>query len=65
MGGLVRKNNSTSGTKLPLLADLPFIGGLFRSKARNLDESELLIFLTPTVVREPGVDYSVGPQAQR
>lgn len=60
MGGLVRKNDSTSGTKIPILADLPFIGGLFRNKSQNLDESELLIFLTPTVIREPGITYDVA-----
>ena len=52
LGGLVRKNNSHSTTKIPLLGDLPFIGSLFRSNTRNVDESELLIFITPTIMRE-------------
>ncbi|MBI2299616.1 MAG: type II secretion system protein GspD [Armatimonadetes bacterium] len=52
LGGLVRKNNSNNSTKIPLLGDLPFIGKLFRSNTHNVDESELLIFITPTIIRE-------------
>jgi general secretion pathway protein D len=64
MGGLVRKNNSVSVNKVPLLGDLPFIGTLFRSRTHNVDESELLIFLTPTIIRERYVDYG-GPATMR
>ena len=52
LGGLVRKNNSNSTTKVPLLGELPFIGSMFRSRTHNVDESELLIFMTPTILRE-------------
>lgn len=63
MGGLIRKNNSESSTKVPFLGDLPFIGNLFRSRTRTVDESELLIFLTPRILREI---YGVsGPTAVR
>lgn len=62
LGGLVRKNNSDSSTKIPFLGDLPFIGQLFRSKTQNVDESELLIFVTPRILREPGL---AGPSAIR
>ncbi len=60
LGGLIRKNNSESSTKIPFLGDLPFIGQLFRSKTQNVDESELLIFVTPRILREPGMS---GPSA--
>lgn len=59
MGGLVRKNDSQSVTKIPILGDLPIIGWLFRGRSRNDESSELLIFVTPTIIREPGVDYSI------
>ncbi len=59
LGGLVRKNNSNSSTKIPFLGDLPFIGQLFRSRTNNVDESELLIFLTPTIIRE--LNINTGP----
>lgn len=62
LGGLIRKNNSESSQKIPLLSSLPFIGSLFRSRTHNVDESELLIFITPTIMREVGAP---GPSLLR
>jgi hypothetical protein len=62
MGGWVRKSDSDTGSAIPILGDLPFIGGLFRSKSHNIDDSELLIFITPTILREEGVNYSAYGQ---
>ena len=52
LGGLIRKEDSTSTDKIPLLGDLPLIGPLFRSTKKTVDDKELLIFLTPTIVPE-------------
>ena len=37
--------------KVPFLADLPIIGNLFKNKSRNTDKVELLIFMTPKILR--------------
>ena len=55
LGGLIRKEDSTSVDKIPLLGDLPLIGTLFRSTKKTVDDKELLIFLTPTIVTEKSV----------
>lgn len=52
LGGLIRKNSTTNVDKIPLLGDLPIIGPLFRSTKDSVDDKELLIFLTPTIVPE-------------
>ena len=52
LGGLIRKNSTTSVDKIPLLGDLPIIGPLFRNTKETVDDKELLIFLTPTIVPE-------------
>lgn len=52
LGGLIRKEDNTSTDKIPLLGDLPLIGPLFRSSKKTVDDKELLIFLTPTIVPE-------------
>lgn len=52
LGGLIRKEDSTSVDKIPLLGDLPLIGTLFRSTKKTTDDKDLLIFLTPTIVPE-------------
>ncbi|MEY4059489.1 MAG: hypothetical protein RL551_736, partial [Pseudomonadota bacterium] len=36
--------------KVPLLGDIPLIGHLFRHKSKLADKTELLVFLTPTVL---------------
>ena len=50
LGGFIRKNDSSSITKIPILADLPIIGSLFRSVNKTHDDRELLIFVTPTII---------------
>jgi general secretion pathway protein D len=53
IGGLVKKNDRSSVKKVPLLADLPLIGSLFRSTSITISDSELLIFVTPTILPDP------------
>ena len=50
IGGLISSNRTLTETGIPILKDIPLIGGLF--KDRNLDrgKTELAIFLTPYVV---------------
>lgn len=52
MGGLIRKSESFTFQETPLLAQLPVIGKLFRSKSANTSNSELLIFVTPRIIRD-------------
>jgi type II secretory pathway component GspD/PulD (secretin) len=39
--------------RVPFLARLPVVGALFRNRARSTRRSELLVFITPTVVDGP------------
>lgn len=52
VGGLNRKRESFSTQRYPILSDLPIIGQLFRSNTRSVDNQELLILITPTIVKE-------------
>ncbi|MGQ9463972.1 MAG: type II secretion system protein GspD [Candidatus Fervidibacter sp.] len=51
IGGLLRTRNSEARREVPLLAKLPFIGSLFKTKAHDVDEKNLVIFVTPRIVR--------------
>ncbi|MHC4573678.1 MAG: secretin N-terminal domain-containing protein, partial [Planctomycetota bacterium] len=53
LGGLERVNQTKGGTKVPLLGDIPLIGGLFRSTRNKDDQSRLYVFVKPHIVR-PG-----------
>lgn len=50
LGGLISNNSSKDWEKIPLLGDIPIIGQLFRSKAFQDGDSELIFFITPTIV---------------
>ena len=52
LGGLVRKQETSSTQRIPILADLPILGNLFRTRAKQTNDQELLIFVTPTIIGE-------------
>jgi general secretion pathway protein D len=52
MGGLVQDNPEATYTKVPLLGDIPGLGFLFSSQNKSLTKDNLLIFITPTIVRD-------------
>jgi general secretion pathway protein D len=53
IGGLIAHDKSSSDSKVPLLGDIPLLGQLFRFSAKQNEKTELLIFLTPHIVRMP------------
>ncbi len=52
IGGLVRDNITLSEKKIPVLGDIPWIGWLFKSQSRQIEKLNLLVFLTPHLVRD-------------
>ena len=52
LGGLVRKQETSSTQRIPILADLPILGNLFRTRSKQTNDQELLIFVTPTIIGE-------------
>jgi len=52
VGGLVRDNITITENKIPLLGDIPLLGWLFRSQSRQTQKLNLLVFLTPQLVRD-------------
>jgi general secretion pathway protein D len=53
LGGIIRKNVTSTVKKVPLLGDIPILGQLFRSTSKSDIRTELMVFLTPRVVRNP------------
>lgn len=52
MGGLINDTKTKGYSKVPLLGDIPGLGAAFRKESKNRLKSNLLIFITPTVVDE-------------
>jgi type IV pilus assembly protein PilQ len=52
LGGIYSQEESTQKTKIPLLGDIPVLGIFFRQDLRRNDKRELLIFVTPKVIKD-------------
>src|SRR5207249_4755265 len=52
LGGIISKDDTRKIQKLPILGDLPFIGNLFKNQTTSKNRTELVVFLTPHVVRD-------------
>ena len=52
MGGLVKDNPQSTTTKVPLLGDIPLLGYAFHSESKSVDKDNLLVFITPTIVKD-------------
>ncbi len=50
LGGLKKNTNANTVTKVPLLGDIPLIGGAFRYTVKAHQERELVIFITPKII---------------
>ena len=51
LGGLIKNNQSQSSSGLPLLSSIPVLGGLFGSQNKSDSRTELLVVITPRVLR--------------
>jgi general secretion pathway protein D len=69
LGGLIQQRTEDQVNKIPLLGDIPILGHIFRSKKKVKSKSELIIVMTPKLVRgdegepsleklENGIDYN-------
>lgn len=51
IGGVYEFSDRSDLAKVPFLGDIPFLGNLFRTKSRSKQKAELLVFVTPKVMR--------------
>jgi len=51
IGGVYDFTDASSISKVPWLGDVPFLGNFFKSRSRNRDKAELLVFVTPRIMR--------------
>ena len=62
LGGLLDQNERLSVESVPGLGDIPVIGALFRSTARERGQTNLMVFIRPTIIRSPGDAARVGAE---
>src|SRR3546814_8631662 len=51
IGGVYEFKDSNDVSKIPFLGDIPFLGNLFKRKTRTKEKDELLVFVTPKILR--------------
>jgi pilus assembly protein CpaC len=61
IGGLMRNSNSNSIDRAPFLGNIPILGALFRSTSYRREETELMIVVTPYLVRPVSANQIVMP----
>jgi general secretion pathway protein D len=59
LGGLIEDTRNDSVSKVPLLGDLPLIGGLFRYTDKSSKRTNLMVFLRPVIIYGPNDSYSL------
>jgi type IV pilus assembly protein PilQ len=52
LGGIYEQTIRTDVTKVPLLGDIPFLGNLFKTTTKRDEKTELLIFITPRIIKD-------------
>jgi type IV pilus assembly protein PilQ len=52
IGGIYQEEKSEGETKVPFLGDVPVLGYLFKTRQKNSNRRELLVFITPRLVKE-------------
>ena len=51
IGGVYEFKNRDDVSKVPFLGDIPFLGALFKKSSKDLEKAELLIFVTPHILK--------------
>jgi general secretion pathway protein D len=64
LGGMLKLSQTKGGNKVPLLGDIPLVGGLFRSTSNSADDSKLYVFVKANILR-PEATLSGLPELEK
>ncbi len=65
LGGLIRDRNEDSSSGVPLLSSIPLLGNLFKTTQTQVRRTELLVLITPRVVRDRSEALEVTDELRR
>jgi type II secretory pathway component GspD/PulD (secretin) len=58
LGGLISDRTANAQNKVPILGDAPYLGNFFRKQTKSRDKSNLIVFITPSIVND--YDFQVA-----
>lgn len=62
LGGLMRDEESDTTKKIPILGDIPILGWLFKSNVKSKQKTNLVVFITPKIIRNATDNASIVDQ---
>ena len=62
LGGLVSEEIKENVNKVPALGDIPVLGNLFRYRNTNRIKRNLMVFLKPTILRDPAIESAISSE---
>ena len=65
LGGMIQNQVSKTSSQVPLLGDIPGIGNIFANKDNSVQKTELIILITPRVVRDGAESRQVTEEYRR
>ncbi|MDO6591942.1 type II secretion system protein GspD [Loktanella sp. D2R18] len=65
LGGLIQESNNQTNTQVPGAGDVPILGALFRNRSDTIAKTELLILITPRVIRNGQESRSVTDELRQ
>jgi general secretion pathway protein D len=65
LGGLIQDRATVTDSQVPVLGDIPIIGNAFKDKQNTIEKTELVIMLTPRVVRDLNEAAAVTDEYRR
>ncbi|PIP67659.1 MAG: hypothetical protein COW92_05350 [Candidatus Omnitrophica bacterium CG22_combo_CG10-13_8_21_14_all_43_16] len=63
IGGLIKSKHTGAVEKVPFFGDIPILGAAFRYKTKDNTDRELIIFITPNIVKD--ISYALGNISER
>jgi type IV pilus assembly protein PilQ len=64
IGGLISTKDTKALRKVPFLGDIPLLGNIFRKKEDEVNDTELIIFITPHLVKEGAATLGLALERQ-
>ena len=65
LGGMIQDQSNKTSTQIPILGDIPGVGALFANRGNSVQKTELVILITPKVVRDPTESRLVTEEYRR
>lgn len=59
LGGLMRDEDKEKTAKIPILGDIPILGWLFKSESKEKNKTNLVVFISPKIVRNPADSQAI------